>query len=195
MFKNGKQRKGYKSEIEAEKSAAEQAEAWTCFGRQAFQSRCRGTSTTSNTYMTRRYLTAEDPNTSPKRALCDLPAEILVNIFKHTSIVDHLILSLCSKQLWGSRRTSQALLFDHNVAHSTTRRIKSTWKSFSAWWPHCQLTKRSAGITGSMCDGQTSRTGNLFEGSSCGRVYHLRQYARTIVHAVLPSRVPKTRSG
>jgi hypothetical protein len=55
-------------------------------------------------------------------------------------------------------------------AHSTTKRIKSTWKPWFAWWLRYQLTTRSAGIAGSMCNGQTSRTSNIFEGSSCGRV-------------------------
>ena len=31
--------------------------------------------------------------------MCDLPAKILVNIFRRTSAVDHIILSLYSKQL------------------------------------------------------------------------------------------------
>jgi F-box domain len=45
-------------------------------------------------------------NTYPKRSLCDLPTEILVNIFSHIGIVDHIILSLCSKQ---PSRVSQGL--------------------------------------------------------------------------------------
>jgi hypothetical protein len=102
--------------------------------------------------------------------------------------VDHVILSLCSKQLW---RVSQ----DLTGAVVRPRRIKSTWKSWFAWWLRCQLTTRSAGITGSKCDGQTSRTGHLFEGSSCERVRHLWQYARTIVHAVLYQESRKPRAG
>jgi F-box domain len=46
-------------------------------------------------------------NVYPKRSICDLPTEILVNIFSHTSTVDHIILSLCSKQL---SRISQDLI-------------------------------------------------------------------------------------